>query len=140
MRQQQEAGSHVSDSFLRWHRTRQYDTGTDSVQPRGGRHQQTYTATLVVACRYWFELTDGYWGQFTLTQIPHLQAADILPKTWKHLECMKNLAGALEYLSNWRWHAEPGVVQTSTGCTFLIDALPLLVDAVGDLSGFLCAI
>ena len=53
---------------------------------------------MVVACRYWYELTDGFWGQMVLSQIPHLHAKDILPKDCQHLVCMENFAGMLEYL------------------------------------------
>ena len=30
--------------------------------------------------RYWYELTDGFWGQFLLTQFPHQYAKDLLPQ------------------------------------------------------------
>ena len=58
---------------------------------------------MVVACRYWYELTDGYWGQFMVTQIPHQRPEDILPRSGRHLDTMVNFAGMLEYLSSWVW-------------------------------------
>ena len=61
-------------NFLVWHRTRQYDSQKQCMVFRGGRHQQVEHKTFVVACRYWYELTDGFWGQFVLTQIPHCEA------------------------------------------------------------------
>ncbi len=51
MRQLMEAGSPVSESFLVWHRSREYDSTSGSVHFRGGRHQQRYTNTQCVACR-----------------------------------------------------------------------------------------
>ena len=127
-------GAPVSQSFLMWHRTRQYDATTNSFVSRGGRHQQTHTATLVVACRYWFELTDGFWGQFSITQLPHLQASDLLP-SGKHLLAMQNFAGILEYVRSWRWHTEDAVFVTPTGGRFHVESLPLLVDDAGDKQG-----
>ena len=86
------------------HRDRQFDSEADQgFTYRGGRHQQVQTQTLVVACRYWYELTDGYWGQFVLTQIPHQRPEDILPRSGRHLDTMVNFAGMLEYLSSWVW-------------------------------------
>ena len=55
--------------------------------------------------RYWYELTDGFWGQFLLTQFPHQYAKELLPREYQHLETMQHFAGALEYLSTWQWHA-----------------------------------
>ena len=133
MRQRVATGQAVSQSFLMWHRTRQYDPEKATVQSRGGRHQQTHTATLVVACRYWFELTDGFWGQFTITQVPHLQAQDLLPREYKHLDAMQNFVGMLEYLRSWRWHDDKHVFTTSHGGLHHLDALPLLIDGAGDI-------
>ena len=64
----------LQENFLAWHRTRQYDSQKHCMVFRGGRHQQTGHKTFVVACRYWYELTDGFWGQLVLTQIPHCDA------------------------------------------------------------------
>ena len=89
------AGGVVEASFLKWHREREYDAGTRTCVFRGGRHGQTHGKTQVVACRYWYELTDGFWGQLVLTQVPHLLAEDILPATIQHLDCMQNFAGML---------------------------------------------
>ena len=132
MKEQVATGQPILESFLMWHRTRQYDKPTDSAQARGGRHQQNHTATFVVACRYWFELTDGFWGQLSLTQIPHVQSADLLPSTWHHLVSMQNFVGALEYLCQWRWHTEVDVIVASSGCIFHIAALPFLINDSGD--------
>ena len=85
-RQQMAADSPVSESFLVWHRTREYDSVKECVHDRGGRHQQRYTNTPVVACRYWYELTDGFWGQFTITNLLHLQASDLLPLEFQRLD------------------------------------------------------
>ena len=46
--------------------------------------------------RYWYELTDGSWGQFTRTQIPHQYAKDLLPQNFQHLVCMQKVTGAME--------------------------------------------
>ena len=100
----------IEQSFLKWHRSREYDPMTNACRERGVRATGGEPKTLVVACRYWYELTDGFWGQFVLTQIPHLCAEDILPKEYKHLDCMKNWAGMLEYLGTWRW-VEEGVIE-----------------------------
>ena len=97
-RQEVAAGRSVCESFLAWHRSREYDDETGGVRYRGGRHQQTTTKTQVVACRFWYELTDGYWGQFCLTHIPHQHPEDLLPKATQHLKCMQNFSGMLEYL------------------------------------------
>ena len=63
-------GMPVTESFLEWHRLREYDSSTQSLVYRGGKHNQARIPTMVCACRYWYELTDGYWGQFMLTQVP----------------------------------------------------------------------
>ena len=91
------AGGAVRVSFLMWHRRREYDVRSQSCLLRGGQHQHK---TLVCACRYWYELCDGFWGQFALTQLPHVSTAAILPRDTKHLLCMQKIAGALEYLSS----------------------------------------
>ena len=70
----------LRESFLVWHRKREYDKETHGVRFRmGGRHQQRHEKTLVTACRYWYELHDGFLGQFALTQLPHFEAKDLLP-------------------------------------------------------------
>ena len=91
-RQEVAAGNCIRESFLVWHRTREYDSQNMCVRYRGGRHNQHHNSTLVVACRYWYELVDGYWGQFTLTQLPHQYASDLLPKAFQHLVSMQNFA------------------------------------------------
>ena len=99
-RQQAEAGAYITESFLVWHRSREYDAQAQppTVRYRGARHQQVHGKTLVCACRYWYELTDGFWGQFSLTQLPHYEVRDLLPRTQKHLLSMINFVGMLEYL------------------------------------------
>jgi len=67
-----DAGGVVDVSFLTWHRTREYDPQTSTYVFRGRADKHTSTKTMVVACRYWYELTDGYWGQMVLTQITNL--------------------------------------------------------------------
>ena len=130
-RQTAASGTPVSDSFLSWHRSREYDSDAQAVKFRGGMHQQRSWRTPVVACRYWYELTDGFWGQFCVTQLPHQYAADLLPSEHQHLESMQNFVGMLEYLGTWRWGSEAGVVTTTRGFMFSISALPFLVDADG---------
>ena len=97
------ASGAIDVSFLKWHRTREYDPKSSTYVFRGRADKQATTKTMVVACRYWYELTDGYWGQMVLTQIPHLNAKDILPKEYQHLVCMENFVGMLEYLMSWVW-------------------------------------
>jgi len=46
------AGTPVSQNFLTWHRTRQYDQVQQQLVYRGGQHNQARQPTLVVACRY----------------------------------------------------------------------------------------
>ena len=82
-----------------------------------------------VACRYWYELTDGYWGQLVLTKVPHQYPQDLLP-VGRHLASMANFAGMLEYLSCWVWREE-GVVATGSGCVVSTTSLPLLIDDIG---------
>ena len=131
-RTQTAAGASVSQAFLPWHRTRQYDTEKECISFRGGRHQQAHGQTLVVACRFWYELTDGYCGQFSLTMFPHLSAKDILPQNKRHLKSMQNFVGALQYLSSWTC-VEAGVIGGAGGIKFDCTALPMLVDDQGQL-------
>ena len=143
MRELVRAGQPIRESFLAWHRTRQYGTTSHTVEFRGGRHNQHHEKTFVVACRYWYELTDGYWGQLVLTQIPHLHAEDLLPKGPRHLHCMQNFVGMLEYLTSWRWGA-PGCIVVAAqaprdGVVFEAKSLPLIVNDAGSvehLSGY----
>jgi hypothetical protein len=130
-RQDAQAGVPVAESFLAWHRGREYDRVSGDVQSRGGRHQQRYSATQVVACRYWFELTDGYWGQYTLTTLPHVHPKQLLPDKAKHLASMQNFVGMIEYLMTWKLFDEPGIVTTSYDLRFRIAALPLLIGDEG---------
>ena len=74
------AGEVVAESFLVWHRSREFVAETGAYRLRGYAPSQRRSPTLVVACRYWYELTDGFWGQFVLTQIPHFAPTAILPK------------------------------------------------------------
>ena len=92
------AGYPASDCFVVWHRSREYDDTTHGVRFRGGKHQQSSWRTQVVACRYWYELTDGFWGQFCVTQLPHQYACDLLPSEYQHLVSMQNFVRMLEYL------------------------------------------
>jgi hypothetical protein len=85
---------------------------------------------MTVACRYWYELTDGYWGQMTLTQIPHLYAKDLLPQHVRYLDTMQNFAGMLEYLGTWRWESQT-TVRAASEMVFALGALPLVVDNHG---------
>ena len=120
----------IAQSFLVWHRAYVYDQDTQTCAERGGRHNQRHGKTLVVACRYWYELSDGFWGQFVLTQIPHTDASDLLPQG-KCIECMQNFFGMLEYLASWSW-AQEGVIKSDRGAQFRTSALPLCVDDDGD--------
>ena len=129
-RQQTTTSTPVADSFLVWHRGREYDPATQSLVFRGGRSQQARSPTNVVACRYWYELTDGFWGQLTITQLPHLYAKDLLPKDCKYLVSMINFAGMLEYLGSWRWHS-PQQVKAASDIVFEVAALPYLIDDEG---------
>ena len=120
-----------------WHRGKEYDSATESVHVRGGRHNQRHTCTEVTACRYWYELTDGYWGQFTITQLPHLDPQYLLPREFKHLVSMQNFVGMIEYLVSWKWSDQEGIV-SSGDFRFRMDALPILVDDKGDCIAFYC--
>ena len=81
---------------------------------------------MVTACRYWYDLSDGFWGQFVSSQIPHSKAEDILP-TGKYLQTMINFFGMLNYLSNWTWGESPGTICAKGGVVFELKALPLLL-------------
>ena len=94
-RQEAAAGHPVCENFLVWHRSREYDSETGSVKFRGGMHQQTTSKTQVVACRFWYELTDGYWDQFCVAHLLHQYAEDLLPGAVQHLQCMQNFVGML---------------------------------------------
>ena len=71
-RQQVAGGAFVCDNFMSWHRDKEYDKVTQSMRYRTGRHNARYTQTQVVACRYWYELTDGYWGQYRSCFLPYV--------------------------------------------------------------------
>ena len=105
---------------------------TKPLAHRGGRHQQMHTPTQVVACRYWYELTDGFWGQFAVTQIPHMLAKHLLPQRVKHLVSMQNFVGVLEYMCNWWWGDEPGIIKAEGATVFPVDALPMMVGDDGE--------
>ena len=85
-----------------------------------------------ILARYWYELTDGFWGQFLLTQFPHQYAKELLPRQYQHLVSMQNFAGAMEYLSTWKWLA-PAQIQSDDGMVFDIAALPFSVDNQGEI-------
>ena len=121
----------VSESFITWHRSREYDSENKEVFYCGGRHQQSTQSTLVVACRFWYELTDGYWGQFSITMFPHADPKYLLPQKLQHLQCMQNFAGMLEYLCSWHWSDDSGVIIASDGYKFMEQALPMRVDDGG---------
>jgi hypothetical protein len=126
------AGVALQESFLVWHRKREYDKQTSGVRFRmGGRHQQRHEKTLVTACRYWYELHDGFWGQFALTQLPHFEAKDLLPSRKQYLESQINLVGVLDYLKYWLWSDTDGEVR-DVGGFFQVSALPLMVDDSGN--------
>ena len=129
MRQCIEAGANITESFLTWHRAREYDASTQSVSMRIGKHNARYQKTKVVACRYWYEHGDGFWGQFVCTQIPHKHPSDILP-TGRYLATMQNFFGMLEYARGWTWSGE-GLIRSACGTVFHVDALPLVVDEDG---------
>ena len=103
------AGVPVSQSFLAWHRGKEYDSAERALHVRGGRHNQRSMSTEVVACRYWYELTDGYWGQFSLTQLPHMDPSYLLPGDVKHLVSMQHFVGIIQYLMSWKWSTEDGI-------------------------------
>ena len=50
-RQQVGYGIAITESFLVWHRDRQWDSEANEMDFRGGRHQQSRTSTFVTACR-----------------------------------------------------------------------------------------
>ena len=131
MRDLLSSGQCVYESFLVWHRCRQYDAAKNVVVLRAPKHQQHKTPTYVTACRYWYELTDGYWGQVVLTQLPHLHATDLLPQQSVFLVCMQNFVGMLEYLCSWRLE-DLSIISTRGGCRFRMSALPFLIDEEGD--------
>ena len=99
-------GHPLLENFLVWHRTRQYDSVKQCCVFRGGRQQQGQQKTLVVACRHWYKLTDGFWGQLVLTHLPHCDSKYVLPIEKRHLDCMANFVGMIEYLLTWKWVGE----------------------------------
>ena len=74
----------VSQSFLIWHRDKKWDALKRRPEVFGGG-QKHKNMTNVVACRYWYELADGYLGQFAATQIPHHKVEDLLPKEYQFI-------------------------------------------------------
>lgn len=120
------SGQPISLNFLVWHRARQDDPQKQQVVYRGGKHQQTSLKAFVVACRYWYELTDGYWGQMVLTQIPHSEAKQILPTYKRHLSSMQHFVGMIEYLLSWKW-TRSDTVSAAGGMMFSTMALPFRV-------------
>ena len=126
----QKAGQACEESFLAWHRGKEYEAAKQSVRymAQGKDHRERKTA--VVACRYWYELTDGYWGQFGITQLPHNNPRQLLPQGYKHLEHMRNFVGLIEYLRTWKW-TEAEVIVTRDGFRFHRKALPLFVNDAG---------
>ena len=126
MRTEVLAGGVVSDSFLQWHRVTEYDASSRQVKYRGVRHQSMSGGTQVVACRYWYEMTDGFWGQYAVTQFPHLRPEDVLPGSVGHLEFMQNYVGLFTFLCALRRDG-PGVLVGRGGVRFCEFAMPLLV-------------
>ena len=122
----------LTQSFLVWHRGKEYNNATGSILLRQGRNQQRYSDTMVVACRFWYELTDGYWGQFSLTHIPHLQPQQLLLSKWKHLHSMQNFVGMLEFLTSWVW-VKPGIIQASMDLHFSVGFLPIRINNQGEM-------
>ena len=123
MRDEADAGKVITESFLQWHRSREWDVSGEQVKLRVSTKK-----TNVVACRYWYELTDGFWGQFRLTQLPHAHVVDLLPSTSsKYLRTTLNFCGLLEYLRGWRWQA-PGCVTVASGVKFDVKALALALE------------
>ena len=120
------AGIPISQSFLVWHRTREYDKESRSCVFRGEKGGKRFGKTLVTACRYWYELTDGFWGQFLSTQTPHAKPEDILP-TEKYLHTMINLCGMIDYVSSWTWAEAPGTIRAKGGVAFELKALTVLL-------------
>ena len=57
------ASGAIKASFLAWHRTREYDPLKNTYVLRGRVDKRHNQKTMGVPCRYWYELTDGYWGQ-----------------------------------------------------------------------------
>ena len=117
------AGIPISQSFLVWHRTREYDKDSRSCVFRGEKGGKRFGKTMVTVCRYWFELADGFWGQFASTQIPHAKPEDILP-TEKYLHTMINPFGMIDYVSSWTWAETPGIIRAKGGVVFELRALP----------------
>ena len=74
----------VSQSFLVWHRDKKWNARFRRVDVfgQGVKHKNM---TNVVACRYWYELADGYLGQFAATQLPHMKVEDLLPKEYQFI-------------------------------------------------------
>ena len=44
----------IGQSFLQWHRDKEYDSTAGAYRTGGLKHNQKYRKTPVVACRYWF--------------------------------------------------------------------------------------
>ena len=103
------SGQPVSESFLRWHRGREYDGTAGTCKYRVGTFRRIQALTEVVACRYWYEMGDGFWGQFAVTQIAHLQPGDVVPGDVPHLECMTNFVGLLGFLMSLVLEALPSI-------------------------------
>ena len=61
--------------------------------------------TKVVACRYWYELSDGFLGQWTVTQLPHSKYSDSLPVDCKHIPGLQDEDPARRVLSGRDWAA-----------------------------------
>ena len=59
----------------------------------------------------------------------------MLPGDLQHLQSMQNVVGMLTYLGSWRWFKEPGIVEAAGGFLFGSDALPLVVDDGGEITG-----
>ena len=86
-----------------------------------------YSATLAVACRYWYELTVGFWVQFSVTQIPHKYPRHFLPLRFEHFTSMHNFVGSDEYMCNCLW-ADTSTVIAAGWAAFEGTALPNRID------------
>ena len=125
----QEQSTRVDDSqplalsFLAWHRDRRYDRANNTFIYRTSSRK-----CLVIACRYHFEMTDNFFGQFALTQLPHAVTARLLP-SGPHLTLMQHFVGVWQYLCTWCWVSED-LIRTDH-CTIRVDSLPILAASDG---------
>ena len=119
----------ISESFLVWHRDRKWNPKLRQVDVFG-MAQKHKNFTKVCACRYWYELSDGYLGQWAVTQLPHMHYDDLLPTTLKYVPGMEHFVGILDYLLGWKY-VDPDLIATRSGYRFRISALPCAVHGDG---------